>query len=62
MTSSPERPDAARGDQRSPDAMDLELDIRVATLFGRAMGIIGECGWSRNALTRAAEEGTIPEW
>jgi hypothetical protein len=30
MTSGPERPDAAKGDQRSPDAMDLKLaGIRV---------------------------------
>jgi hypothetical protein len=32
MAPGPERPDAAKGDQRSPDAMDLELGIRVARL------------------------------
>jgi hypothetical protein len=34
MASGPERPDAAKGDQRSPDAMDLVLGIRVARFPG----------------------------
>jgi len=39
MASDPERPDAAKGDQRSPDAMDLRCaGIRVASFPGRQYG------------------------
>jgi hypothetical protein len=46
MTSGPERPDAVKGDRegiataspRSPDAMDLELGIRVVRFPGEQCG------------------------
>jgi hypothetical protein len=42
MTSGPERPDAAKGDQRSPDAMDLRLGIRVARFPGEQDAMVCE--------------------
>jgi hypothetical protein len=38
MAPGPERPDAAKGDQRSPDAMDLRLGIRVVRFPGEQCG------------------------
>jgi hypothetical protein len=40
MASGPERPDAAKGDQRSPDAMDLRLGIRVIRFRANNAGIM----------------------
>jgi hypothetical protein len=67
MTSGPERPDAEKGDQRSPDAMDSKFaGIRVARFPGEQCGDDGRWGFSRNALVgahrRAAAEsiGTLP--
>lgn len=54
MASGPERPDAARGDQRSPDAMGLKLGgIRVIRFPGEQCG--HHRGWEfrRNALSSA---------
>jgi hypothetical protein len=38
LTSGPERPDAVKGDQRSPDAMDLELRHPCRSLSRRTCG------------------------
>jgi hypothetical protein len=40
MAPGPERPDAAKGDQRSPDAMDLRLGIRVVRFRANNAGIM----------------------
>jgi hypothetical protein len=40
MAPGPERPDAAKGDQRSPDAMDLRLGIRVVRFRANNGGIM----------------------
>jgi hypothetical protein len=39
MRSGPERPDAAKGDQRSPDAMDLRLGIRAGRTMRTSLGM-----------------------
>jgi hypothetical protein len=38
MASGPERPDAVKGDQGSPDAMDFKSGIRVIRLQGEQSG------------------------
>jgi len=52
MTSGPERPDAEKGDQRSPDAMDLGLGIRVVRFPGEQCGQDDSCRSWRNAPHR----------
>jgi hypothetical protein len=60
MTSGPKRRDAAKGDQRSPDAMDLKLaGIRVARFPGEQCGHHGRWGIAathRGAVGDAADQ------
>jgi hypothetical protein len=60
MTSGPKRRDAAKGDQRSPEAMDLKLaGIRVARFPGEQCGHHGRWGIAathRGAVGDAADQ------
>jgi hypothetical protein len=51
MAPGPERPDAAKGDQRSPDAMDLRLDIRVIRFPGE------QCGEDAGTVGKSLHQG-----